>query len=191
MTQTKNKRLTFEEYLTYDDGTNNRYELFDGDLVLMNPPTVGHTLIIKFLERKFDTEIERLALPWIALRDTGVRTGVKISRLPDLSVLTTEQASLLINESAVFQTPPLLAVEVVSPESVKRDYRFKRSEYAALLIPEYWIVDPLENKVTVLLLVEGFYDPNEFTGRERILSQTFPELALTADQVLQAGTIAL
>lgn len=91
ITQTKNKRLTFEEYLTYDDRTNNRYELFDCDLVLINPLTIGHTLIIKFLERKFDAEIERLVLPWIALRDSGVRTGIK-SRLPDLSVFTTEQA---------------------------------------------------------------------------------------------------
>lgn len=90
----------------------------------------------------------------------------------------------------MFQTPPLLAVKVVSPESVKHDYRFKRSEYAALLIPEYWIVDPLEDKVTILLLVERFYDPHEFTD-ERIVSQTFPEFALTAEQVLQAGTIAL
>lgn len=76
--------------------------------VLMNPPTVVHTLIIKFLEKKFHTEIERLALAWIALRDTGIRTGAK-SRLPDLSVFTTEQASLLINESAVFQTPPSIS----------------------------------------------------------------------------------
>lgn len=191
MVQIPTKCLTFEEYLTYNDGTENRYELFDGELVLMNPPTVGHTLIIKFLEKKFDAEIERLALAWIALRDTGIRTGAKVSRVPDLSVFTTEQASLLINESAVFQTPPLLAVEVVSPESIKRDYRFKRSEYAALRIPEYWIVDPLEDKITVLLLVEGFYDANEFTGSEQIVSQTFPELALTTEQVLQAGTIAL
>lgn len=89
-----------------------------------------------------------------------------------------------------FKPLHLLAVEVVSPESVKCDYRFKRSEYAALGIPEYWIVDPLEDKITVLLLVEGFYDPNEFIGIEQIVSQTFPELALTTEQVLQAGTIA-
>jgi Uma2 family endonuclease len=96
MVQIPTKRLTFEEYLTYNDGTENRYELFDGELVLMTP-TVGHTLIIKFLEKKFDAEIERLALAWIALRDTGIRTGAKVSRVPDLSVFTTEQASLLIN----------------------------------------------------------------------------------------------
>lgn len=34
-------QLTFEEYLTYDDGSDNRYELFDGELLCMTPAT-GH-----------------------------------------------------------------------------------------------------------------------------------------------------
>ena len=126
MSQSPVKNLyTFEEYLARDDGTDNRYELDNGELVLMNPPSIKHTLIIKFLERSFDAEIDRLSLPWLALRDTGVRTGLKSSKLPDLGVVTAEQAYILLNESAVFQTPPLLAIEVVSPESVKRDDRFK------------------------------------------------------------------
>ena len=126
-------------------------------------------------------------LPWIAVRDSGARTGTK-SRLPDLCVFTTEQDSLLINESAVFQTPLLLAVEVVSPEFIERNYRFKRSLLAALLIPEYWIIDPVED-VTVLLLVRDFMI--RIRLQKRIVSQTFSELALTAEQVLQPGTIAL
>ena len=184
MTTTPTKTLTFEEYLSHDDGTDNRYELDDGELFLMNPPTVKHTLIIKFLEKTLDAKIERLSLPWLALRDTGVRTGVKNSKLPDLAVFTTEQAASLMNQSAVFQVPPLLAVEVVSLESIKRDYRLKRTQYAALSIPEYWIVDPLEFKTTVLTLVEGFYDAAEFKGSDRIISFIFPNLTLTAEQIL-------
>lgn len=184
MTSTPVKNLTFEEYLAYDDGTDNRYELDNGELVLMNPPTVKHSLILKFLEKKFDSEIERLSLSWVALRDTGIRTGLRSSKLPDLSILTTEQAYRLMNQSAVFENPPLLAVEVVSPDSVNRDYRFKRTQYAAFGIPEYWIVDPLSSKVTVLLLVEGFYEHQEFKGDERLKSQTFQELVLTAKQAL-------
>jgi Uma2 family endonuclease len=61
----------------------------------------------------------------------------------------------MLDQSAVCQTSPLLVVEVVSPNLVKRDYRYKRSEYAALEIPEYWIVDPLESKVSVLLWNDG------------------------------------
>jgi Uma2 family endonuclease len=186
MLSTAVTHLTFDEYLKYDDGTDNRYELVNGELVLMNPPTVRHTIIIKFLEKKFDAEIERLGLPWIPLRDTGVRTGVKDSRLPDLSVITLEQAEQLMDESAVFQSPPLLAVEVVSPSTSTIDYRYKQTEYAAIKIPEYWIIDSQTQKVSVLTLVQGLYEKAEFQDKSRIISQTFPELSLTAKQLLQA-----
>jgi Uma2 family endonuclease len=46
--------------------------------------------------------------------------------------------------------PPLLVVEVVSPNQASRDYCYKLSEYAARGIDEYWIVDPILGRVTVL-----------------------------------------
>jgi Uma2 family endonuclease len=175
--------FTFEEYLTYDDGTGFHYELVDGRLELMNPPAIEHFLVAKLLEQVLDTEIQRLALPWLCFRETGVRTGRKKSRLTDISVVTQEQAKELKNTSAVFQSPPMLIVEVVSPESVKRDYRYKRSEYAALEVPEYWIVDPLTTKITVLFLEEGFYEESVFTDKQQIGSRLFPELLITVEQV--------
>ncbi|YAG04542.1 hypothetical protein NSTC731_00748 [Nostoc sp. DSM 114167] len=68
-----------------------------------------------------------------------------------------------------------------------RDYRYKRSEYAARGIAEYWIVDPQINTVTVLILVDGFYEETRFVGNSAIASTIFPELQLTAEQVLKAG----
>lgn len=185
ITSTKQK-LTFEEYLTYDDGTDNRYELVNGDLILMNPPTGRHALIIRFLNNAFEAEINRLKLPWIPLQGIGVRTSIKKSRLPDLCIVTREQIQPYLDTSIVIESPALLAIEIVSPESVSRDYRFKRSEYGAFGIPEYWIVDPVEQKVTVLLLVEGLYEQTEYKSDAQIISQTFPELVLTVEQVLQA-----
>ncbi|BAZ52004.1 hypothetical protein NIES4103_46630 [Nostoc sp. NIES-4103] len=182
-------RITFEEYLTYDDDNGFHYELVDGRLELMNPPTIQHFLITKFLEQILDTEIKRLGSPWLCFRETGVRTGVNKSRLTDLSVVMLEQARELINASAVFQSPPLLIVEVVSPESVKRDYRKKRSEYAALEVPEYWIVDPLQAKISVLLLEEGLYEETVFTAKQQIVSRTFPELAIAVEELLNAGNL--
>lgn len=181
--------LSFEDYVAYDDGTENRYELVEGELVEMTPPTFRHILIAKFIEQCLDAEIARLGLGWFCFREAGVRTGVSKSRLTDVYVLTPEQVSSLISRAAIAQTPPLLAVEVVSPDSITRDYRYKRTEYAALEIPEYWIVDPLESKVTVLTFNEGLYDEAVFVGDQSLLSPTFPELALTVDQILAAGNL--
>ncbi|MBD2346355.1 Uma2 family endonuclease [Anabaena subtropica] len=189
MVATPVTNLTFEEYLTYDDGSGFSYELVDGRLELMNPPTIEHFLIAKFLEQLLDTEIKRLSLSWLTFRETGVRTGRNKSRLTDLSVVTQEQARELLNVSAVFESPPLLIVEVVSPDSVKRDYRYKRSEYAAVEVLEYWIVDPLEKKISVLLLEEGFYEETVFTGDQKVVSRTFGEITISVEQVLAAGSL--
>ncbi|WP_066425639.1 Uma2 family endonuclease [Anabaena sp. 4-3] len=183
------QNLTFKEYLTYDDGSGFHYELVDGRLELMNPPTIEHFLIAKFLEQFLDAEIKRLNLPWLTFREAGVRTGRNKSRLTDLCVVTQEQARELLKVSAVFETPPLMIVEVVSPDSIKRDYRYKRSEYAALEVPEYWIVDPLEGKISVLFLEEGLYEERVFTGNEQIGSRTFGEIAIAVEQVLASGSL--
>lgn len=189
MVSTATQQITFEEYLVYDDGTGNHYELVDGHLVLMNPPRIEHFLITKFLEQQLDSEIQRLALPWLTFREAGVRTGYNKSRLTDLCVVTQEQAKELLGQSAVFQTAPLMIVEVVSPDSIARDYRYKRSEYAALEVPEYWIVNPLESKVTLLRWEEGWYEELLLTGKQTIPSPSFPELSLTVEQILAAGSL--
>ncbi len=183
------KLYTFEEYLNYDDGSDRRYELVHGRLELINPPKLEHFLIARFIEQVMEAEISQKSLQWFCFKDAGIRTGPNKSRLADLCVATREQTQELSNKSLVFQTPPLLVVEVVSPESVQRDYRYKRSEYAAAEIPEYWIVDPILNQVSVLGLDEGLYEETVFTGNQQIVSQIFPELTLTVEQILAAGNI--
>ncbi len=89
-----------------------------------------------------------------------------------------------MEHSAVFRVPAQLAVEIVSPSSVKRDYEQKPLEYANKGIREYWIVDPIESKVTVFLLVNGRYQERVFTGSQLITSQVFSELSLSAQQIL-------
>ena len=145
--QAVEKLLTFEEYLNYRDETDTRYELVLGKLEIMNPPTVRHFLIAKFLEKIFDREIDKKNLNWLCFREAGIRTGYQKSRLPDLFIIDKNTAMELLDSTAVFQTTPFLVVEIVSPESCKRDYRYKRSEYAALEVPEYWLVDPQAKKL--------------------------------------------
>jgi Uma2 family endonuclease len=89
--------------------------------------------------------------------------------------------------------PPRLVVEVVSPGKVNidRDYRYKRSQYQARAIAEYWIVDPLTQRVIVLHWVEGLYEEATFEGEAIVTSPLLTDLGaeeLTAKQILQAGT---
>lgn len=185
MVQLATKTYSFEEYLNYNDGTDNKYELFNGKLKLMPTPSGLHALILHFLFKILDQEIDRLQQQWKVMPGTvGVRTADDRSRIPDLIILSESQCQeIKTMRTAVLQSAPLLAIEIVSPGNPEDDYRYKRSEYAVRGIPEYWIVDPEEQKVSVLLLVSGFYEVTEFQGDEEIKSLLFPEIKLTANQV--------
>jgi Uma2 family endonuclease len=191
MTIATDRKLTFQEYLAYANGVEHRYELVDGDLVQMSLGTGKHGKITKFLEKKLDAEISQDGQPWTAERfSIGVRsprgTRWDTSRIPDIVVVTLEQWENLQTRAAVIalnEPPPILVIEVVSPSTVTDDYRAKVSEYSVLDILEYWIVDPLQTKVTVCVLHNGLYDLEEFQGSALIRSPTFPNLQLTADEI--------
>jgi Uma2 family endonuclease len=195
MTIATNRKLTFQDYLTYVEGSETRYELVDGELVPMSLGTGKHGKITKFLEKVLDAEILQERRQWTAERfSIGVQsprgTRWDTSRIPDVVLVTLEQWEELQTRAAVIalnEPPPIQLVEVVSPSTTIDDYRAKRPEYSVLDIPEYWIVDPLQEKVTVCTLRDGLYDLAEFQGSDRIVSPTFPNLQLTAEQILNPG----
>lgn len=89
----------------------------------------------------------------------------------------------------MFQVPAFLVVEIVSPSSVSEDYQDNLLEYQHLSIPKYGIIDPESKKhqrVTVYQLIDKTYQKQEFRGNDRILSTVFPDLQLTAEQLLTA-----
>lgn len=184
-------KLTFNEYLAYSDGTDTRYELVDGELVPMGIGSGLYGAILKFLEKIFDAEIARLGLELVALQAAvGVRSPRRgrwdTSRIPDVSVIARGQWRELRQKEAIIELnepPPQLVVEVVSSSTRRTDYRSKRAEYMVLGISEYWIIDPKESKVTVLTLVDDWYEPTEYVGDDAIVSPLFLELRLTVSQL--------
>lgn len=189
MTQTSIVKLTLEEYLTYDDGTENRYELVEGELVLMPPATGKHEAIMTLLLIRFYMEILAAALPWHP-RPSGIEFQISPNktRRPDVSVITESQKQAIDGTAAILSSPPLLAVEIISPDYRATDITDKRSEYLAIGVPEYWTVDWDTNtpNVTVRVLVGGIYQETVFAGDRQIVSSTFPNLVLTVNQVMAA-----
>jgi Uma2 family endonuclease len=118
------------------------------------------------------------------------------AREPDLIIHSEESAAAIAGQSQALlpidMPIPALIVEVVSPGEVgtdnyDRDYIEKRAEYAARGIPEYWIIDPSRAVVMVLTLSKQSYQEQKFTGDRQIESSEFPNLTLTAAQILTAG----
>ncbi len=188
--------MSLEDFLNYDDGTDACYELEDGRLLFMPSESEINQRIAMFLL----TYCLQRGIPFYRLRmktEVLVMGGRTTVRVPDLVVFTEELAQVMTGATRSIvmldMPPPQLVVEVVSPgkENENRDYRYKKSQYQARGIGEYWIVDPIQQKITVLTLVEGLYEEAEFTGDAIISSPFLSELGqespLTVAQVFQAG----
>lgn len=184
-------RVTFKDYLGYFDDSDTKYELVDGKLIPMSLATGKHCDIIDRIYRLIDAEIERKEKPWIVRQgQIAVRcprgVGLDTARIPDITVMLKQDWLSLQDREAVIDfdlNAPLLVIEVVSPSTKNIDYRAKRTEYGARDIPEYWIVDDCEGKISVLVATDGWFDVCEFFGTEAIASPTFPEIYLTPDRV--------
>lgn len=177
--------MSLEDYFNYEDETENRYELENGELLTMPPESDLNLRIASFLFAYFAIQ----GIPSYRLRigTEIVVTGSKATvRLPDLMVLSEELVIALQSASRSTITmdmpPPQLVIEVVSPgkKNRDRDYRYKRSQYQARGISEYWIVDPIEQKITIFNLVEGLYEERIFKEDQAIASQLLSELNLTS-----------
>jgi len=201
MPQALPKFLTLEEFLEWYPEDGRRYELIEGEVVEMRP--VGqHEVIASFIDAELTLEIRRLQLPYLSSRNTLVKPSRPgAADLPDVIVLDREAlradpyweqfSTISVGSSA------RLVVEVVST-NWQDDYLRKLADYETLGIHEYWIIDylglgarryigtPKQPTISVYQLVEGEYQVSQFRGAERILSPTFPDLALTATRVFQA-----
>jgi Uma2 family endonuclease len=194
-TYTSTRCMTLEEFLVYDDGTDARYELVDGALVEMGAESALNISIVFFLAIAFAQN----GIPPYRVGNKHLITvnSTKVTaRDPDLTVHSEASYDAVIAENqsllAYDKPAPLLVVEVASPgkpgeANYDRDYIEKRREYAERGIPEYWIVDPDREVILVLTLVDESYQDKSFTGTAALASSTFPDLNLTAEQILKAG----
>jgi Uma2 family endonuclease len=191
--------LSFEQFVKQLPDEEGCYELVNGEIVKILPIRL-HEDVADFLIKQFDREIDRVLLNYRVSGRFMLRTltpnGKEQGRHPDVTVVDkTIWKSQPFAYSALTESPQLV-VEVVST-NWEDDYIDKLDEYQRLGISEYWIVDylalgsrnylgnPKEPTVFVYLLDEnGVYQMTAYRGTERIISRTFPELALTAEQVL-------
>jgi Uma2 family endonuclease len=149
---------------TPDNG--NRYEIFDGSLLVSPPPAIPHASAVVKICRLLDAQPpEHL----VAVENLGVLIrGGRSLLVPDLTLI---RAEALERAAAALRAPDaLLVIEVLSPGNAGRDLVIKRHEYAAGGIPQYWIVDKNERILTVLTRPEqgkGYLDATVVKAGER------------------------
>lgn len=194
------KALSLSDFVA-NYGDDDRYELIDGELIDLEP-TGPHEQVAAFIARKLNVQIDLGDLPWFIPFRCLIQPLAPVTALrPDVVVLD----RIALAQEPLWQQEPVITLgssvkfvaEVVST-NWQNDYARKVNDYAELGIPEYWIADyaalggqqflgrPKQPMLSICKLVDGFYQVQQLRGDAPIDSPTFPQLDLTAAQVLQS-----
>jgi Uma2 family endonuclease len=189
MNQKKHQHLIKESGWTVDDyyqlpENGNQYEIIDGILETKPSPSTTHQRISHQLERKMTDCCEQhyiiLHAPIdVILSDTETRQ-------PDILMIHRSREHI-IEEYAVVG-PPDLVVEILSPNSIKRDRMIKHESYARFGVTEYWIVDPSNLVIEQYIQSEAgqpYRLRNVFTEEDYVHSERVPCMAFTVCDVLR------
>jgi Uma2 family endonuclease len=177
------------EYLALTAHTNHLVEFRDGHVEVLPMPKTSHQLIVAYLYRLLVAFTSARKLGKVLFAALRVRLRPKLYREPDIVFMLAEHA-VRIGED--YWEGADLVMEVVSgdPKDRHRDLVTKRREYASAGIPEYWIVDPEQQRITVLRLagkarsysVHGVYGPGE-----KATATVLKGFSVEVSKVLDAG----
>ncbi len=170
-----------EEYLALD--TNRLVEFSHGSLEVLPMPSDQHQAIVGYLFSVFMAFARRVhgTVRFAPLR---LRLWPGKFREPDVLLLVDSTDS---RRQSAWWTGADLVVEVISEDDPQRDLATKRLEYAQAHIPEYWIVDPRNETLTVLALQgAAYHERGYFTRGDIAASATLPDLTVDVNALFDA-----
>jgi Uma2 family endonuclease len=149
------RRMTEQQFVAWAGRQEDlRAEWVDGEVIIMSPASVEHEQLLIWLFNVLHPFVEHHDLGVILGSNVTVRlASQKRRRIPDLLFVSTSRQGL-IKQNHV-EGPPDLIIEVVSPDSQTRDRRKKHSEYEKGGVREYWILDPLSQRMEAYTLEGG------------------------------------
>jgi Uma2 family endonuclease len=160
------RHMTEEEFVAWCDEEDVRAEWVDGEVIVMSPVSRRHSTLFFFLaklvsEFSMKRDLGEVHGPEFFVRFSGLRS----LRLPDLLFVSKERLDLF--QPNCLEGAPDLVMEIVSPDSIDRDWHEKYHEYQAAGVREYWVIDPLQKRLQAYALgAEGTYrEIRETEGR--------------------------
>ena len=141
-----------EAYLWLTDHSRRPIEFTDGHVQELPMPTDTHQAILAFLYRLFYDHLE----PGGVVRFSTLRMRIREGKFREPDLLLLRDRSDPRRQDRYWLGADLV-VEVVGPDDPGRDLIEKRADYAEGGIPEYWIVDPRDETITVLALKDDAY----------------------------------
>lgn len=141
----------FLELVREDD----KADLLHGGIYIASPENLDHNDLVRWLTSVLSEFTEERNLGRITVNKVAFRLSDDSASEPDIGFIAASRLNLL--RSGYIDGPPDLAIEIVSPESVDRDYEHKRAIYEEFGVREYWLIDPDEQTATFLVLESGAF----------------------------------
>ena len=169
--------MTYEDLQqTPDDG--NRYEVVDGEPVVSPSPSQMHqTLIVRLLLLIHDYLRQNQLAETIFPAPLDVRLSEHNVVEPDLVYVSRERRQILANPALIDGVPDLV-VEILSPSNRPYDEQVKYRLYERAGVPEYWLVDPERERLTIFALQDGAYAATAAADAAHVPSVVLPGLVV-------------
>ena len=175
-------KLTYQDYVNMEG--DERYELHDGELILVGSPNEDHQIASMRIGYRMYSFVEEHDLGQVFHAPYDVLFSDTDVVQPDLLFVSKEREH--IRTPANIQGAPDLIVEILSPSSSRRDWRYKRELYASHGVREYWIVDPTNRIIWVMLLQDdALKEQGTYGEGDTVTSSTIEGFRVSMDEIFQ------
>ena len=175
-------KLDYEDYQNLPESETKRYELLEGELVMVPAPNWFHQSIARILFKFLDNFVGENSLGEVRFAPLDVVLSDEIVVQPDIIYISKQRAKII--RKGEVRGAPDLVVEILSPATAKRDRTTKKTLYARYGVTEYWLVDPETNTVEVLkLTARGYRRAGVYSEKETLRSPLLPGLGIPLNKV--------
>lgn len=166
----------------------NRYELINGRIVMSPPAKFRHGFVEGSLHRLVGTFVEENELGITLGSSAGFDLPTGDTLEPDFSFISKERWAAgprpQDDDEGFTRLVPDLAVEIVSPSSVRRDRIEKRIIYARCGVREYWVIDPARHEVVLFTSIGDRFDEPRVLVSGEVPSRVLPALRVRVEELL-------
>ena len=173
-------KFTYEDYCNAPE--DKRYELHDGDLVVVPAPKEQHQDTVGTIFIALSLFVRRLKLGRVYVAPFDIVFSNHDVVQPDVIFVSDEREHVITPDN--IQGAPDLVIEVLSPSTAHRDRTFKRALYSRHGVGEFWLVDTEARTIEVLLLGSDGYETVATYGAGEVLtSPTLTDFTLKIDDI--------
>ncbi len=168
------KTVSYEEWLRMPEVTDAIEEVVNGEIRIMPAPKWNHGEIVENLHYELTAQLDRRAIRVRASEFGLIMCKSPLtSRVPDLAVF---DRSTIIEHDGYIHSAPQLPVEVLSPANTRREREEKLNDYAAIGVPEVWVISPEARTVEVLYLEDGYLRTDHVQIDGTLTPKLFPHV---------------